>query len=170
MRWAWWLIGMAVAGAEIPPTQLHYLSPKEELQLAVAIKREYYPWPALKVGLGQSKKSWFCQVRFWVSQGAGRAHVLRQCRQVGLMAFRMFPALAQIDIDACPADDTAQSKAVPWFAASLRRREALELDLGLPPQMWFEKLGPITLRAELHKEGDAALSLAQALTQEWTAK
>ena len=168
MRWIWWLAVLTWVAAEVPPTQLHYLSPKEELKLAVAIKREYYPWPALKVGVGQSRRNWFCQVRFWVNAGAGRAQVIRQCRQVGLLAFRLFPALAQIDIDACPADDNAQSKAIPWFAASLQRREALELDLGIPPQRWFEKQGPVTLRSELHKEGDPSLSLAQALSQEWS--
>lgn len=153
--------------AEPPPTQLMYLSPKVELQLAVAIKREHYPWPALKVGIGQFGNHWFCQIRFWVAPGAGRAQILRQCRQASLLAFRSFESLTQVDIDACPNDDNATAKATPWFASSLHREKALRTPLDLSPQRWFEAQGPFTLRPELHAEGDPALSLAQALTSEW---
>lgn len=152
---------------EPPATQLMYLSPEDELKLAVAIKREHYPWPALKVGIGQFDGRWFGHIRFFVAAGAGKAQMLRQCRQAVLLAFRLFDKLVQVDIDASPTDDNAQSKAVPWFAASVRRSVASSTPLELPPQSWFEIQGPVTLTQDMHGEGDPALSLAQALTSEW---
>jgi hypothetical protein len=156
-----------LAWGEPPPTQLMYLSPEVELKLAVAIKREYYPWPALKVGIGQFGQRWFGHIRFFVAPGAGKAQVLRQCRQVSLLAFRMFANMVQLDIDASPTDDTVESKAVPWFAASLKRSTALSTPLELPPQSWFEIQGPVTLRPDMHGEGDPPLSMTQALMTEW---
>lgn len=156
-----------LAWGEPPATQLMYLSPEEELKLAVAIKREHYPWPALKVGIGQFDGRWFGHIRFFVAPGAGKAQMLRQCRQAVLLAFRLFDKMVQVDLDASPTDDNAESKAVPWFAASVRRSVALNTPLELPPQSWFEIQGPVTLTKDMHGEGDPALSLAQALTTEW---
>lgn len=168
MRKLWCLLALTcLVGAEPPQTQLMYLSPELELKLAVAIKREHYPWPAMKVGIGQFGQRWFGHIRFFVAPGAGKAQMLRQCRQVSLLTFRMFDKMVQIDIDASPSDDSVESKAVPWFAASLTRPMALSTPLELPPQSWFEIQGPITLRTDMHAEGDPALSLAQALTTEW---
>ncbi|MBT9581927.1 hypothetical protein IV102_01175 [bacterium] len=168
MRKLWYLLALTcLVGAEPPQTQLMYLSPELELKLAVAIKREHYPWPAIKVGIGQFGQRWFGHIRFFVAPGAGKAQMLRQCRQVSLLTFRMFDKMVQIDIDASPSDDSVESKAVPWFAASLTRPTALSTPLELPPQSWFEIQGPVTLRPDMHAEGDPALSLAQALTTEW---
>ena len=153
--------------AEPPQTQLMYLSPDEELKLAVAIKREHYPWPTMKVGIGQFGSRWFGHIRFFVALGAGRAEVFRQCRQASLMTFRRFPNMVQVDIDACPCDDTPERKATPWLSASLRRSTALNTPLELPPQSWFEIQGPVTLREDLHQEGDPPDSMAHALMTEW---
>jgi len=153
--------------AQPPQTQIMYLSPDEELKLAITIKRQNYPWPAMRVGIGKSGPRWFGHIRFWVAPGAGRAHVLRQCRQATLLAFRLFEPLYHLDIDACPVDDTPQAKAKPWFAASMSRSNALKTSLELPPQSWFEVQGPVTLRDQLHAEGKAPLSLSQALMTQW---
>ena len=166
-RFLCWLLVSWPVWAEPPQTQLMYLSPNLELKLAVAIKREYYPWPALKVGIGQFGQAWFGHIRFLAGPGAGKAQILRQCRQACLLTFRMFDKMVQIDIDASPSDDTVEQKATPWFAASLKRSTALTTPLELPPQSWFEIQGPVTLRPDLHGEGDPPLSLAQALTTEW---
>lgn len=163
---AFWILTIP-GWTQPPPTQIMYLSPDEELKLAVAIKRQQYPWPALRVGIGKSGPRWFGHIRFWVAPGAGRAHVLRQCRQATLLAFRMFQPLHHLDIDACPMDDTPQEKAKPWFAASMERDKVLKTSLELPPQSWFEVQGPVTLREHLHAEGNPALSLAQALMLQW---
>ena len=171
-RW----LGMAAllalgAGAQpIPSTQLLYLAPEEELKLSVALKRTYVPWPILKIGIGKSDRRWFGHIRFWVKPGAGRAQVLRQCRQAALVAFRLFEPLVQLDLDACPGDDTPQAKATPWFAASLYRDAVFRTSFELPPQSWFELMGPVTLRDDLHREGDPAESMAQALLREWNRK
>ena len=160
------LLTSLVAG-EPPPTQLMYLSADQELKLAVAIKREYYPWPAMKVGIGQFQSRWFGQIRFFVGTGAGRAQVFRQCRQAALLAFRMFPNLVHLDVDASPHDDSPEAKAVPWFAASLDRDKALKTSLELTPQRWFEAQSPLTLREDLHKEGNPPDSLSQQLLMNW---
>jgi hypothetical protein len=103
MRKLWCLLALTcLVGAEPPQTQLMYLSPELELKLAVAIKREHYPWPAMKVGIGQFGQRWFGHIRFFVAPGAGKAQMLRQCRQVSLLTFRMFDKMVQIDIDASP--------------------------------------------------------------------
>lgn len=161
------LLLTAFVWAEPPQTQLMYLSPDVELKLAVAIKREHYPWPAMKVGIGQFGDRWFGHIRFFVAPGAGKAQMLRQCRQVSLLAFRMFDKMVQLDVDASPTDDNNERKAVPWFAASLQRSVALTTPLELPPQSWFEIQGPVTLRTDMHAEGDPAESLAQGLMTEW---
>lgn len=166
------LVGVATAQPSpgIPATQLMYLSPEEELKLSVALKRTYVPWPILKIGIGKSDRRWFGHIRFWVKPGAGRAQVLRQCRQAALVAFRLFEPLVQLDIDACPGDDTPKAKATPWFATSLYREAVFRTSLELPPQSWFELMGPVTLRDELHREGDPAESMAQSLLLEWNRK
>ena len=156
-----------LAGAEPPPTQLMYLSADQELKLAVAIKREYYPWPAMKVGIVQFHGRAFGQIRFFVAPGAGRAQVLRQCRQAALLTFRMFPAMVHLDMDCSPHDDSPEAKAVPWFAASLERQKALKTSLDIPPQRWFEAQGPVTLREDLHKEGNPPDTLSQQLLMNW---
>lgn len=156
-----------LASAEPPPTQLMYLSANEELKLAVAIKREYYPWPAMKVGIGQFHNRAFGQIRFFVAPGAGRAQVLRQCRQAALLTFRMFPSMVHLDMDCSPHDDSPEAKAVPWFAASLDRHKALKTSLELPPQKWFEVQGPVTLREDMHKEGNPPDTLSQQLLTNW---
>jgi hypothetical protein len=160
------LLTPALAAAP-PPTKLMYFMPEPELKLAVALRREYYPWPVMRLGIGESGKNWFGHIRFWVAPGAGRAHILRQSRQAALLAFRLFPRLVTLDIDVAAEDDTAIIKAVPWFAATLQRQTVLTTALDLTPQTWFEAQGPVTLRAELHPEGDPVVSLAQALSSEW---
>jgi hypothetical protein len=160
------LLTKLVAG-EPPPTQLMYLSADEELKLAVAIKREYYPWPAMKVGIGQFHGRAFGQIRFFVAPGAGRAQVLRQCRQAALLALRMFPKMVHLDMDCSPHDDSPEAKAVPWFAASLEREKAFKTPLELTPQRWFELQGPLTLREDLHKEGNPPDTLSQQLLVNW---
>lgn len=161
------LLVWAVASSEPPPTQLMYLSADQELKLAVAIKREYYPWPAMKVGIGQFQGRAFGQIRFFVAPGAGRAQVLRQCRQVALLTFRMFPHMVHLDMDCSPHDDSPEAKAVPWFAASLDRDKAFKTSLEVPPQRWFEVQGPVTLREDLHKEGNPPDTLSQQLLLNW---
>jgi hypothetical protein len=161
------LLLTTVVGGEPPPTQLMYLSAEEELKLAVAIKREYYPWPAMKVGIGQFRGRAFGQIRFFVAPGAGRAQVLRQCRQAALLTLRMFPHMVHLDMDCSPHDDSPEAKAVPWFAASLERDKALKTSLELTPQRWFELQGPQTLREDLHKEGNPPDSLSQQLLVNW---
>ncbi len=160
------LLTTLVAG-EPPPTQLMYLSADEELKLAVAIKREYYPWPAMKVGIGQFQGRAFGQIRFFVAPGAGRAQVLRQCRQAALLTLRIFPKMVHLDMDCSPHDDSPEAKAVPWFAASLERDKAFKTPLELTPQRWFEVQGPLTLREDLHKEGNPPDTLSQQLLVNW---
>lgn len=157
-----------VALAAPPQTKLMYLSPEVELKLAIALKREYYPWPVMRVGVGQNGPRWFGHIRFWVAPGAGRAQVLRQARQASLLAFRTFPNIVVVDVDAATEDDTPQLKAVPWFAATLQRKSALATPLNLSPQSWFERQGPVTLRDDLHAEGEAADSMAYALMLQWS--
>jgi hypothetical protein len=161
------LLASLAVSAEPPSTQLMYLSADQELKLAVAIKREYYPWPAMKVGIGRFHQRSFGQIRFFVAPGAGRAQVLRQCRQVALMTFRMFPHMVHLDMDCCPHDDSPEAKAVPWFAASLEREKAFKTSLEIPPQRWFEVQGPVTLREDLHKEGNPPDTLSQQLLINW---
>lgn len=160
------LLALSLA-AEPPPTHLMYLSSDLELKLAVALKREYYPWPVMRVGVASWNNHEFGHIRFWVKDGAGRAHVLRQSRRAALLAFRLLPRMVVLDIDVAPSDDTSAVKAKPWFSATLRREQALSTSLSLPPQAWFEAQGPITLREKLHHEGDRAQSLAGALLYQW---
>jgi hypothetical protein len=162
-----WLL-LPVAAAAPPQTKLMYLTPDVELKLAIALKREYYPWPVMRVGVGQNGPRWFAHIRFWVAPGAGRAQVLRQARQAALLAFRVFPNIVVIDVDAAPEDDTTAVKAVPWFAATLSRGGALSTPLQLAPQTWFERQGPVTLRDDLHAEGQPAESMAYALLMQWS--
>ena len=156
--------------AERPPTQLMYLSAEEELKLVVLLKRQNYTWPVMRVGVGKSGPRWFGHIRFWVGQGAGRSEMLRQGRQAALLAFRLFPQLYQLDVDAAPQDDTSLMKARPWFTASLRRDKALNTSLELPPLHWFQKVSPLVIRKELHAEGDAAQHLSQQLLRQWNQK
>lgn len=170
MRRAGLLLAILVAkvAAEPPPTHLMYLTPDVELKLAVALKREYYPWPIMRIGVAQFDRREFGHIRFWVTRGAGRAHVLRQSRQAALLAFRLRPNMTVLDIDAAPEDDTSTVKAKPWFAATLRRQQALSTSLSLPPQAWFEAQGPITLRDDLHAEGERGISLGSSLFTQWS--
>ena len=50
---------------------------------------------------------------------------------------------------------------------SLDREKAFKTSLESPPQRWFEVQGPVTLREDMHKEGNPPDTLSQQLLMNW---
>lgn len=167
------LVMMCAAGADplppgaAPPVHVMYLDSPKESKFSVLVKREFYPWPLMRIGFRSSGEHGFGLVRFFVASGARRADLLRQCRRAALLAFRTFPGLHTLDLDAAPSDDNDQVKASPWFAATLERDRALKLSLDTTPEAWFQAQGPLTLHAELVKDRDATAAVLDELLLEW---
>ena len=152
-------------------TQVMYFSTDMEVQLSKEYKERRMPFPVMRLGIidsvkapppspapvDKSPKKRFAFIRIQVREGAGRSQVARQVVECARLAFLRIPGLEQADIDAVLSDDTAKTKADPWFAVSLKAEDFKTYSPKLVPEKWLMKtISALTISPKLKADRDPA--------------